>query len=155
MNDKLNGRSIYNPRNRDPHEDLILLVDAIASSDADLFAQGSSIVWLKDSGELMEVGRGALLELIAKYVVTKHLVKHGERWKSEYHPHVPDEMTLRALLMGEGGLAQRLPRAPGEPAGLTPRQQQEVQARLKIGEPKTKLAAEYGVSVAAIQQMMG
>jgi hypothetical protein len=150
MNNKLNGRRVYLSQGRDPIE---ALVDAIATSDADLFAQGGSIVWLKDSGELVEVGRGAPLELIAKYVVTKQLVQHGDRWRVEYHPHVPDEMTLRALLMGEGGLAQRLPKAPSEPIKLTSQQAQEARDRLAMGEPKNRIAAAYKVDVATIEQL--
>ena len=102
---------------------------------------GRPIVWLEDTGELVGVGRDALLELIAKYVVTKQLVQHGDRWRVEYRPYEPDEMALRALLMGEGGLAQRLPKAASEPVKLSPQQQQEVLARLKIGERPDAIAA--------------
>jgi hypothetical protein len=150
MTDKLGTRRVYLPQGRNPLE---TLVDAIATSPADLFAQGSSILWLKDTGELVGVGRGALLELISKYVVTKQLVQHGDRWRVEYHPHVPDEMTLRALLKEDSGLAQRLPKAPSEPVRLTPQQQREVRDRLAIGEPKTQLASAYKVDVATIEQL--
>jgi hypothetical protein len=150
MNDKLADRSVYTPKGRDPHEDLILLADCIATSDADLFAQGSSIVWLKDTGELVGVSRDALLEIITKYVVTKQLVSHGDRWQVEYHPHVPDEYTLRGLLTDDGGLVRRLPRAPSEPTQLSEQRREEVRARLRIGEPRDKLAREYGVDVGVI-----
>jgi hypothetical protein len=147
------GRQVYNPRGRDPTEDLNLLADAIAGSPADLFAQGSQIMWLKDTGELVGASRDVLLEIITKYIVTKHLVSHGDRWQVEYHPYVPNEMTLRALLKEDGGLAQRLPRVPGEPVRLSPQRQQEVLARLKMGERADRVAAAYGVDVAVVERL--
>ena len=115
---------------------------------------GHQIVWLKDTGELVGVSKDALLEIIAKYVVTKQLVPHGDRWRVEYEPHVPDEMTVRAVLMGEGGLAQRLPKAASEPTRLSDQQQKEVHARLKIGERPDSLARAYGVPIEAIRQLV-
>jgi hypothetical protein len=41
-----------------------------------------------------------------------------------------------------------------EPRELTPQKQQEVRDRLKIGEPKDKLAREYGVDVDTIRQLV-
>jgi hypothetical protein len=72
-------------------------------------------------------------------------------------PYQPDEMALRTLLtaktLEEGGLVQRLPKIPSEPRKLTPQQQQEVRARLKVGEPQASIARGYNVDVDTIRRL--
>jgi hypothetical protein len=156
MNDELGKRRLYVPRGRDPVEDLNILADCIAASDADLFEQNGAVVLL-DKGRPVMVTPAILRETIKTHVKIKQMVNHGTVWKVEYSPCQPDEMTLRALLtaktLEEGGLVQRLPKGPSEPHKLTPQQQQEVQVRLKTGESYDSIARSYGVDVATIRQL--
>jgi hypothetical protein len=156
VNDELGNRRLYVPRGRDPVEDLNILADCIAASDADLFEQNGAVVLL-DRGVPVRVNPATLRETIMKHVVTKGLVSRADKWQVEYSPCQPDEMTLRALLtaktLEEGGLVQRLPKGPSEPHKLTPQQQQEVQVRLKTGESYDSIARSYGVDVATIRQL--
>jgi hypothetical protein len=153
MTNELGTRRLYVPRGRDPQEDLNILVDCIATSDADLFAQGSQIVWLKDTGELVGTSRNTLAEIIAKYIVTKHPLNHADKWQVEFHPFEPDEMTLRALLKEESGLVGRLPKWPSEPTRLSEQQQLEVRMRLGVGESKDRIADAYGTDVDTIKRL--
>ena len=132
MNDKLNGRIVFLPRGRDQREDLNILADAIAASDADLF-EG---IWIT-AGKCISITPDVLRKICTKYVVTKHARETADGWKVEYWPYEPDEMTLRALLMAktreDGSLIARLPKAPSEPVKLSEQQQRQVRDRLGIG----------------------
>jgi hypothetical protein len=154
MKDAPGGRSIYIPRGRNPLEDLNILADCIAASDADLFNQDEGAIWIT-AGKRVPVNPNTLREICKKYVVTKHPRETAGGWEVAFRPYEPDEMTLRALLTAktqeEGGLIWRLPKGQSEPRKLSERQREEVYARLKIGEPKEKLAREYGVPVDAIR----
>jgi hypothetical protein len=154
--DKLNGRKVYIPRGRDKQEDLNILADCIAASDADLFNDNDCLIWIAAGGRVPvtpEILRG----ICTKYVVTKHARETPDGWKVEYRPVEPDEMVLRTLLMAKsreaGSLLLRVPKGLSEPARLSERHRQEVRDRLKIGEPKDKLAREYGVGVDVIREL--
>ena len=147
MNDKLNGRRLYLPRGRDPREDLCILADTIATSEADLFNQDGHPIWIT-AGKCVSIIPAVLRDICTRYVATKHPRETANGWEVEYRAYEPDEMTLRALLkaktLEEGGLVQRLPKMPGEPVRLTARQREEVQFRIKSGESPDRVANAYG-----------
>jgi hypothetical protein len=151
------GRQIYIPRGRDLLEDRKLLIAAIAASDADLFVRGNQPVWVKPSGELVEVGRGALLEILEKYVAIKQLTSQGETpddalWIVQYCSISLDEMTIQSLLR-EDDWTQLLPKMPSAPVNLSIQQQREVRERSKMGEPAERVAAAYGVDITTVKQL--
>jgi hypothetical protein len=147
-----NGRQLYVPRNQDPQEDLKILANAIAASDADLFDKDGSPIWIT-AGKSAPITPGVLRDICTRYVVTKQPRETTDGWSVEYCPYEPDEMTLRALLKEESGLVQQLPKAPGEPTRLKPQQVKEIQSRLAIGEPRTRIAEAYKVSVETVDMI--
>ena len=141
MNNKLNGRVLYVPRGHDKTEDLCILADCIASSNADLFSQDDCAILIA-AGERVQVIPDILREICLAYVITKHARETAEGWVVEYRPYEPDETTLGAVLITaktfkEGSLACRLPKAPGTPIRLSEQQVREIKYRLSIGEPAT------------------
>ena len=48
---------------------------------------------------------------------------------------------------------QRVTKGPSEPRRLTPQQQREIHARLKVGEPQDNIARSYNVDVDTIKQL--
>jgi hypothetical protein len=139
-------------------EDLNLLADCIAGSNADLFGQGDCIFWIA-AGKRVPVNPNVLWEISTKYVVTKHPRETTNGWDVEFRPHEPDEMTLRALLTAktpeEGGLIWRLPKGPSEPSKLSEQEQREVRMRLKTGERPERIAHAYGTDVGTIERLSG
>ena len=97
MDDKLGDRKLYLPRGRDPREDLCCLADTIAGSEAGLFNENETPIWIA-AGERVMVGLAALRKICTRYLVTRHQRKTADGWEVEYRPHEPDEMTLRALI---------------------------------------------------------
>jgi len=152
------GRKIYTPRGQNPSEDLNLLADAIAASNADLFAKDGLVVWLNDAGKLVGVNADTLHEVIAKHVVTKGLVNKGTpdepAWEVEFQPVQPDGMTLRALLKDDGSLLGRLPKLPGEPIKLTAQQKREICDRARMGEVKDMIARAYKIDIATVTSII-
>lgn len=148
------GRPLYLPKGRDPTEDLCLLADTITASDADLFDQGDSAVWLTD-GKCAPVSLAILREICMKFVASKVPVLRAGQWQVTYPPLDPPEMTLRAMISAreyrDGNLACRLPKMPAEPMRLSARVQEEVRQRLAMGEPKDRVAAAYRTDVATIE----
>ena len=51
-------------------------------------------------------------------------------------------------------LILRVARGPVEPFRLTPQQQREIHDRLKMGEPKDRIAHAYGIDVDTIGQLV-
>jgi hypothetical protein len=150
----------YRPRHQDLAEDLCILSDAIAISDADLFNRDGATV-LIDQGVVVQVNPARLREIIAKHIRIKMVVDRDGVLEVTFVPYVlaAEDKTLRTLLMTEriedGNLAQRLPKMPGKEMKLTENQLQQVRDRLKIGEPPEKIAPSYNVDVATIRRLAG
>ena len=53
----------------------------------------------------------------------------------------------------EGSWSGGFAKGPSEPFRLTPQQQREVRARLKVGEPQDDIARSYSVDVDTIRQL--
>jgi hypothetical protein len=117
------------------------LITAVAEACvAKLFELDGSLVWLKD-GQLVEVTRPILLEIITTLIAGVRLVNRGVAdqpvWEAEFFPYrfapgadtgkEPNDKVLTSLM---GGLLLRVAKGPSAPSRLTPQQQFEVQARL-------------------------
>jgi hypothetical protein len=161
MTDELGNRQLYRPRGRNQIEDLNILADCIAASDADLFDQGGGRVVGIDQGTVVGVTPAILLGIIAKNVAIKVPVNHGTEsqpdWKVEIQPYQPDDATVVALItaktLADGSLAPRLPKMPSEPRRLTPHEREASIMRLKTGEQPAAIATAYGVDVEMVKQL--
>jgi hypothetical protein len=160
MNDKLNDRRIFKWHGRNLAEDTSRLTDAIAESCiAEVFELNGSLVWFND-GQPVPISRTLLREIIALHIVSIRLVNLGPRWQVEYYAFdfpqgadtskEPDEKVLTSLM---NDLISRVPRGPSTARKLSEQQQREVQARLKMGEAKERIADAYGVDLATIRQL--
>jgi hypothetical protein len=152
------GRKVYLPRGRDPHEDLNLLSDCIAGSDAALFTDIGGGIFCIIAGKRVPVGQDVLRDVVMKYVVTKHAKQDADgNWSVEYRPLVLDDMILRALLVArareDGALWARLPKEQGEPRQLSMQQLSEIKLRLKTGEPAAQIAKAHHVDVDEIRKI--
>src|SRR4051812_10697352 len=125
-----NGCVVFLPRGRNPREDLSMLADCIAGSNADIFDDQGCLIWI-DGGKRVPVTPEVLREICRQHVVTKHPQESEDGWDIEYRPYELDEITLRTLITArtweDGGLIWRLPRTPPT---LSDRQRQEVRERL-------------------------
>jgi hypothetical protein len=163
MNDELGSRRIFLWQGQNPTEDANRLTAAVAElAIAELFELNGGLFWL-DKGRLVPVNKDVLREIIARHIVAMRLVdRGGDKWESEFYPFdfpitadASKQPNERVLIDMAAALLGRVAKGPSEPTKMTPQQQREIRDRCRIGEPKDKLAREYGVSVAAIQQMMG
>jgi len=156
MDDKLGDRKLYLPRGRDPREDLCCLADTIAGSEAGLFNEDETPIWIV-AGERVTVTLAALRKICTRYLVTRHQRKTADGWEVEYRPYEPDEMTLRALIGArdwqDGSLVQRLPKTPSAPVRLSPQRQDEALQRLRMGESAERIAGACGVDVETIRRL--
>jgi hypothetical protein len=149
MNDELNGRTVWRGQ-ADVHS-ADAWADAIAGSDAQLFDEDGSAIWL-DEGAKRHVGGEALRQIIKRFIAFPRPMNFGTveepNWGTAYTSIEPDDMVLRALL---GTLPPRLPKAPGKPRELSPQQQREAIMRMKTGERPARIAEAYGVEVARLR----
>jgi hypothetical protein len=161
MTDELGNRQLYRPRGRDPIEDLCLLADCIAASDADLFDQGGGRTVGIDNGMVVGVNPAILLGIITRHIAIKVPVNHGTEsqpaWKVEVQPYQPDNATVVALItaktLADGSLAPRLPKMPSAPRRLTPHEREASIMRLKTGEQPAAIAQAYGVDVEMVRRL--
>ena len=157
-NRKLNGRRVYLPQGRDQLEDRNILSDCIAGSGADLFAEtDGNVVWVA-GGRKISVNHEVLGEICQLVIVTKHLKEADGSYVVVYEPHVPDKMTLVALLnaksRAEGSLARRLPLADSRPHGLNWQKVQEIRLRFRRGERADCLAEMFNAERETIEQIV-
>ena len=158
------GRRIFIWHGRDPAEDTNRLTAAVAETcAAEIFELNGSLVWFHE-GQLVSVSRPILLEIITKRIGGVRLVNHGTTDKPIYETEYfsfgfppgadtskePDEKVLLSLM---NGLKLLIAKGPSAPFKLTLRQQEEVHARLKMGEPQARIADAYHVDVGTIRQL--
>ena len=161
------GRRLFVWLGRDPIEDTNRLADVVAeTAGAELFNL-DGLCWLNDEGQLVPARKDVLRKIIARHIVSIRLVNRGSRWECEYHAFdfpfttdaskEPNEQVLVSLMSArrkeDGGLAWRVAKVPSDPRRLSPQQQEEVRARLRVGEPKARIAAAYGVDEAMIARL--
>jgi hypothetical protein len=143
----------------DPDDDARRLANAIADKAiTQLFSMNGSLVLFSEGA----VTRPVLLEIITKTIAGVRLVAHDGTLKVEYFSFdfapgtdpskAPDDKVLTSLM---NKLLPLVAKGPSEPKKLSNQQQHEVQTRASIGEPKDKLAREYGVDIATIRQLVG
>jgi hypothetical protein len=163
MNDdsELGGRTVWRGKN-DVH-DPAAWAHAIASSNAELFAQTGTVIWL-DEGKRIHVNTEALRDISKRFIAFPQPMNFGTaetpNWRTAYYSAEPTDRVLRALLTARtvetGSLACLLPEVPGAPSvpsQLTPRQQDEARMRLRQGEPKDRIADYYHVDIDEIAQL--
>ena len=156
------SRRLHVWRGRVLKEDTDRLSEAVAEkAGAELFNLNGSLVWLNE-GQPVRADKNVLREIITRHIVSIRLVNRGTtdvpRWESEYYSFdfplgadtskEPSEQVLINLM---NRLILLVARGPSEPFKLTPRQQEEVRARLKQGEPKDQIASAYSVDVDTIR----
>lgn len=146
---------------KDPSDNASRLADAIAeAAAAELFSMSKSLHCL-NNGKLTPVNKDHMRGIIARHVASVRLVGAGLfGWKTEYYSfdfpvaadtrREPDQKVLLEIIEL---LVKRVAAAPSEPLKLTPQHEIEARARLKTGEPKSRIAAAYGVEVEAIEQL--
>jgi hypothetical protein len=83
MNDKLDGRRIHHWRGRDRTTDVARLADAIATA-IELYNHDGALVRLGDDGQLINVNRADLHELISRHICGIKITSHNGILKKEY-----------------------------------------------------------------------
>jgi hypothetical protein len=113
---------------------------------------------------LVAVNKDVLRDIITRHIISLRLVNRASTndplWEIEYYsfdfPIVadtserPDQQVLLDLITA---LTGRVAKEPSKPCQLTPQQQREVRDRIKMGEPKDKIARAYNVDVATVRQL--
>jgi hypothetical protein len=155
------GRRVFVWHGKNPAEDTSRLTEAVAEvAITELFELNGILVHLTE-GQLVPVNKDVLREIIKRHIVSVRLMSRGTDWEREFYSldfpitadpsKEPDQRVLIDMVAALQGLVAK---GPSESIKLTPQQQREVQARLKIGEPKDKLAREYSVDVDVIRQLV-
>ena len=115
-------------------------------------------------GRLIAVNKDVLRDIIARHIVSLRLVNrtstNDPHWEIENFsfefPIVADtseQPDQRVLLDLIEALVLRAAKGPSEPRLLNPQQLREVRDRIKMGEPKDRIARAYNVDVSVIRQL--
>jgi hypothetical protein len=165
MTDAPDNREIFIWRRRDDDMDRLVAVIA-AKAVTELFNLDGCLVRLQD-GQFIMVGKEAMRAIVTRHIQSLHLVNRGTsdepKWEAEYFSFEfpvtgstydlnrgPNEKTLINLIEA---IVPLVAKAPGQPVELKPQQLQEIQARLRSGEPAPQIAASYRVEVDAIREL--
>ena len=134
-------------------EDPAAWIEALSESSAPLYNKNGSAVLL-DSGQLVLLSRDVLIAIIEEHIRVEEVKNIGTAaapfWKCDYVTVIPGEIVLRGLLTGDG-LAQKLPKIPDEPHVLTAHLQQEIRARLRDGEPASRIADAHKLDIETVR----
>jgi hypothetical protein len=162
MNDstQLKGRTPFVWRGLDPDDDTNRLIEKIAEKAITrLFNVDGGLVLFSD-GQTIPVARSTLHEIITKIIAGVRLVEAGGTLKAEYFSFDfpiggdlskgPSDRTLAAIT---DRLLTLVAKGPQQPVRLSEQHQREVRDRLRIGEPREKLARDYGVPIDTIRQV--
>jgi hypothetical protein len=171
MNDRteLNGRRPFVWLGQDPTKDTNRLTDAVAEATVmELFNVNGSLFQLVPCeggrGRLVAVNKDVMRDIITRHIAGVRLLNHGSTaapiWKVELYsfdfPLVadtskqPDQQVLLNLITA---LAGQVAKGPQEPRRLSPQQQREIHARVKMNEPKDRIADAYGVDIDTIKAL--
>ena len=115
-------------------------------------------------GRLIAINKDVLRDIITRHIVSLRLVNRASSndplWELEYFtfdfPIVADtskEADQQVLLDLMKTLVSWVAKEPSEPCELTPQQQREVRDRIKMGEPKDKIARAYNIDVATVREL--
>jgi hypothetical protein len=114
-------------------------------------------------GRVIPVNRNVLRDLITRHIASVRLVNRGDgKWEVEYYsfefPLAADtskEPNERVLIDMIAALLGRVVKGSSDPLRLLPQHQQEVRARLKIGEPQASIGRSYGVDIDTVKRVGG
>jgi hypothetical protein len=145
-------------------QDTARLADTVAEkTQTELFNVNRSLFRLTE-GRLIAVNKDVLRDIIARHIVSLPLVNRAStndpRWEIENFafefPIVADtseQPDQRVLLDLIEALVLRVAKGPSTPHQLTLQQLREVRDRIKMGEPKDRIARAYHVDVSVIRQL--
>jgi hypothetical protein len=83
---ELGSRRLHFWRGKDRTADIAALADAVAAT-GELFDHGGAIVRLDDNGQLVNINRNDLHELITRHICGVRVVKNGSGWEREYYSY--------------------------------------------------------------------
>jgi hypothetical protein len=162
MNDstQLNGRQIFVWRGLDPDDDTNRLIEAIAEKAITrLFNLDGGLVLFSD-GQTIPVTRVILHEIITKIIAGVRLVAHAGTLKLEYFSFdfpISGDLTKgpndRTLADITDRLLTLVAKGPSTPRRLSEQHEREARARLKTGEPASRIADAYSVGIDTIRQL--
>jgi hypothetical protein len=149
---------------KDPHTDLLRLVDAVAAKTrAELFRIEGNLCRLHE-GHFVTVDKRAMVAIIAKHLKTFTWTNRGDdaepQWELEFHsfgflPDTnpafgPNEQALMNLMTA---LIPKVASGPTRPNNFSRHELKEILLRLKQGDTEKLIAHRFGCEVDVIREI--